>query len=74
MPAGINNYKRAKHPLAFFTSAEGEKYIGDYDYIPPLKSELWNDEVEFIRERELKMTEELNTRYGLKFERSDIDK
>lgn len=69
MPAGINNYKRAKHPLVFFRSNEGGKYTGDYDYIPSLESELWNDEVEFIRHRELKMTEELDTHYGLKFER-----
>lgn len=72
-PAGVNNYKRAKHPLEFFQSADGGKYTGDYDYIPSLESELWKDEVEFIRDRELKMTEELNTRYGLKFERIDAE-
>lgn len=71
MPAGINNYKHAKHPLDFFKSPEGEKYIDDYDYIPAMESELWKDEVEFIRERELKMTEEVNSRYGLKFERTE---
>lgn len=65
MPAGINNYKRAKHPFEFFKSSDGGKYIGDYDYIPPLESDLWKDEVKFIRDRELKMTAELNTRYGL---------
>lgn len=68
MPATINNYKRAKHPVDFFTSEDGKKYIKDYDYIPPLDNDLWKDEIEFIRERELKMTEELNIRYGLKFE------
>lgn len=68
MPAGINNYKSAKHPLGFFESAEGEKYFKDYDYAPPLESDLWKDEVEFIRARELKMTDGLKSLYGLKFE------
>lgn len=68
MPAGINNYKRARHPLEFFKSQDGGKYTGDYDYIPSLDSDLWKDEVEFIRDRELKMTDELSKRYGLKFE------
>lgn len=72
MPAGINNYKRAKHPLDFFMSADGEKYIKDYDYIPTLESDLWKDEVEFIRARELKMTEELKSRYGFRFESEPI--
>jgi hypothetical protein len=73
MPATINNYKRAKHPLEFFNSEEGKKYFEDYDYIPALNSDFWKDEVEFIRERELKMTEELNTRYGLKFEQGESE-
>lgn len=73
MPATINNYKRAKHPLDFFKSEEGKKYFGDYDCVPPLESDLWKDEIEFIRERELKMTEVLNTRYGLKFERNESE-
>ena len=68
MPAGVNNYKRARHPLEFFESSDGAKYTGDYDYIPSLGSDLWKDEIEFIRDRELKMTEELSARYGLKFE------
>lgn len=73
MPAGINNYKRAKHPLDFFRSAEGEKYLKDYDDIPPsLESDLWKDEVEFIRARELTMTEKLKSRYGLEFESEPI--
>ena len=70
MPAGINNYKRAKHPLEFFKSEDGAKYTKDYDYIPPLSSDLWKVFFEFIRDRELKMTEELYSRYGLKFETS----
>lgn len=73
MPATINNYKRAKHPVEFLNSEEGKKYFEDYDYIPALNSDFWKDEVEFIRERELKMTEELNTRYGLKFEQGESD-
>lgn len=72
MPAGINNYKRAKHPLNFFRSVEGEKYLKDYDYIPSLDSDLWKDEVEFIRARELMMTEELKSRYGLEFESEPV--
>lgn len=68
MPATINNYKRAKHPFDFLTSEDGKKYLEDYDYLPSLESDVWQSAVKFIANREEKMTEELNSRYGLKFE------
>lgn len=65
-PAGINNYKRAKHPLTFFKSEEGSKYYEQYDFLPQLDSELWNDEVQFISVREQLMINALDNLYGLK--------
>jgi hypothetical protein len=48
MPAGINNYKRARHPKEFFESSEEAKYFGDYDFLPKLDSLQWADERKFI--------------------------
>jgi Protein of unknown function DUF262 len=69
MPAGVNNYKRARHPKGFFESSEGAKYLGDYDFLPKLDSGYWVDERKFIRYRHLRMRKELLTRYGLKLKR-----
>lgn len=69
MPAGINNYKRARHPQEFFNSSDGAKYWQDYDYIPPAKSPIWNDEKAFIRYRHRQMRKALLNRYGLRLKR-----
>ena len=68
MPAGVNNYKRAKHPLQFFKSEDGKKYYEKYDFLPDINSDLWNNELDFISEREKLMTNELNALYSLQFE------
>jgi len=69
MPAGINNFKRARHPKEFFKSSEGKKYFGDYDFLPPLNSNYWSDEKKFIFYRHLRMRKELLKKYGLKLKR-----
>jgi len=69
LPAAVNNYKRAKHPLKFFESAEGKKYFEDYDFLPPLTSTCWTDDRKFIRFRHRAMRRSLLKRYGLKLER-----
>ncbi len=65
MPAEVNNFKRAKHPKKFFESEEGKKYIDAYDFIPDLTSDLWDDHVKFIAEREKNMRDRLERRYGV---------
>lgn len=70
LPAGLNNYKRAKHPAKeFFESAEGAKYLDQYDFLPPLGSPCWLDERRFIRYRHRKMRMTLRDKYGLKLRR-----
>lgn len=63
--AEINNYKSNKHPLAFFQSDEGKKYIDEYDFLPDLRSSIWNNWQEFIAYRKKAMLAELKERYGL---------
>jgi len=65
MPAEVNNYKRARHPFEFFSSEDGRKYYGAYDFLPALNSPLWEDHVAFIAGRRMKMLEELKSRYGV---------
>lgn len=69
MPAGINNFKRARNPKEFFESTEGKKYFGDYDFLPPLASDQWSDDKKFIRYRHLRMQRALLSKFGLKLKR-----
>ncbi len=69
LPAGVNNYKRARHPKEFFSSSEGAKYLSDYDFLPELNSDRWKDERAFLRYRHLRMRKELLKRYGLRLKR-----
>ena len=65
MPAGINNYKRARHPQEFFKSEDGKKYAKDYDFIPSPNSRIWENYKLFLWYRRRKMRQELTRRYGL---------
>jgi hypothetical protein len=69
MPAGINNFKRARNPKEFFESTEGRKYFGDYDFLPSLDSDQWLDHKKFIRYRHLRMRRALLSKFGLKLKR-----
>ncbi|MEK6795444.1 MAG: DUF262 domain-containing protein [Spirochaetota bacterium] len=69
MPAGVNNYKRAKHPQVFFESSDGKKYYGAYDFLPSLKSDYWDDYKKFLWRRHLKMRKELKKIYGIEIKR-----
>lgn len=62
-PAGVNNHKRAQHPRDFFNSSEGNPYVKDYDFLPDLADELWDDAVRFIEHRKLRMVDFMRTRY-----------
>lgn len=66
MPAGVNNYKRARHPKEFFSSQDGIKYFGDYDFLPPIGAKAWDDPGAFVWRRHLYMRRELRKRYGVK--------
>jgi hypothetical protein len=70
MPAGVNNYKRARHPKEFFNSADGAKYWGDYDFVPPAGSAVWDNYKLFVWSRHRKMRQALFDRYALKLKRS----
>jgi len=69
MPAGVNNYKRARHPKEFFTSSDSAKYLKDYDFLPDLKSNWGNEARRFIWHRHKQMRSFLLTRYGLTLKR-----
>lgn len=69
MPAGVNNYKRARHPKEFFNSTDGGKYWEDYDFVPPAYSAIWDKPRLFVWSRHRKMRQALLKRYGLKLKR-----
>jgi hypothetical protein len=69
MPAGVNNYKRARHPGEFFKSTDGAKYFVDYDFLPSLNNCSWDDPKRFIRYRHKKMRQQLFLKYGIKLKR-----
>lgn len=68
IPDGINNYKRARHPKEFFSSSDGAKHWGEYDFIPEPQSPTWDDPARFIQHREGQMRQTLLDRYGLRLE------
>lgn len=69
MPAGVNNYKRARHPKEFFNSTDGGKYWGDYDFVPQANSVIWDNHRLFVWSRHRMMRQALLKRYGLKLKR-----
>lgn len=69
MPAGVNNYKRARHPQEYFKSPDGAKYWNDYDYIPDPQSVVWSNVNRFVRYRHLRMRRMLLQKYGLSLKR-----
>lgn len=65
MPAEVNNYKRARNPKEFFTSPDGKKYFGSYDFIPEVSSVIWSDHNSFISYRKNEMLIKLKNLYGV---------
>jgi hypothetical protein len=65
MPAGVNNYKRARHPQEFFNSEDGGKYWSSYDFVPEPSDPVWSDHLEFVRRRKEQMLTKLKELYGL---------
>ena len=66
IPAEINNYKRARHPKAFFNSADGGRYWDLYDLIPGPDDVLWDNYDDFLKYRREAMLKQLTKLYGLK--------
>lgn len=71
----VNNMKSNWHPKLFFTDKavdaqgnqiNGSKYLTDYDMIPNMGSELWNDHIKFIAWRRKEMLHYMEKQYGLR--------
>lgn len=63
----VNNYKRKRNPLEFFTAEDGAKYFNEYDFVEQLSSEEWKNWKLFIENRKLKMIKFLKETYDLEF-------
>lgn len=63
----INNYKRKRNPLEFFTAEDGAKYFNEYDFVEQLSSEEWKNWKLFIENRKLRMIKFLKDTYDLEF-------
>ena len=63
----INNYKRKRNPLEFFTSEDGSKYFSEYDFVEPISSEEWKNWKLFIDNRKSRMIKFLKETYDLEF-------
>ncbi len=62
----INNQKRKKNPLDYFSSPEGKNELGKYDFVPTnLKDPLWTDPFEFIEWRREQMLKLLKDEYDI---------
>ena len=64
-PAGLNNYKRAKHPVDFFKSREGQAFLCAYNYLPDLDSTEFQDAEKFIAFRRKRMVEFMRRTYDI---------
>jgi hypothetical protein len=71
MPAGVNNWKRKRHPKEFFNSTDGAKYWDGYDYIPDRQSPIWDNYVEFLKYRETEMRKALKEKYKIELRRDE---
>lgn len=70
----VNLMKSNHDPLLFFTDnakkkdgtpIRGSKYLGEYDFVPPLKSPLWHDYKAFIAHRRKEMIQFMKEHYGI---------
>lgn len=70
----INNLKLNHHPVEFFTDkvqnkdgnfVVGSKYFVDYDFVPKIDDESWQNYEEFISNRREKMVNFMKERYGI---------
>ena len=71
-PAGVNNYKRARHPKEFFSSKDGQKYFDQYDFIPDPSDAIWDDYQSYLQERKMAFVDTLKKRYGLSVYLQDL--
>ena len=71
-PAGLNNWKRMKHPVDFFKSPEGQPFLVSYDFLPPLDSEEFQDALAFIEYRRAQMLAFMERKYGIVVEKTEL--
>ena len=64
-PAGLNNYKRAKHPVDFFKSIEGQPFLCAYNYLPALDANEFKDAEKFIAFRRERMVDFMKRTYDI---------
>ena len=64
-PAGLNNFKRAKHPVDFFKSPEGHPFYAAYDFLPSLDSVEFADAKSFISYRRKLMLQFMKEQYDI---------
>lgn len=77
----VNNLKTNIHPRTFFldkaTDAQGNviqgsKYYDDYDFLPAITSELWDDHTKFLEWRRAQMLTYMETHYGIKVKEEPV--
>ena len=70
----VNNQKTNIHPKLFFTDQAldsqgmvipGSKYFKEYDFVPELTSELWDNHAAFIAWRREQMLKFMDEQYGI---------
>lgn len=77
----VNNLKTNIHPKDFFmdkakdaqgNQIQGSKYYADYDFVPALTSELWDDHKKFLAWRREQMLDFMEKHYGIKIKGEGI--
>ena len=63
LPAGLNNFKRAKSPKEFLLTHPELKE--KFDFLPNLENEVWDNHIDFIQYRKNLMIKYLEERYGI---------
>ena len=70
-PAGLNNWKRKKHPVIYFKSLDGQPFLVSYDFLPALDSEDFGDASALIKYRRAEMLKFMRNQYGIIIEETE---
>lgn len=62
----VNASKSNTHPKSFFSIPTNQKYLGEYDFMPPsLDDPVWSDHKAFISYRKQLMIDFMKEKYGI---------